>query len=85
MANQVNKNQGKDNTLRLKNIDDLIKQILELKNINPNVEEKDILELLYMVSCLKYLENKDTENKEQNDISSSDFMSGYSYLNSTKH
>ena len=62
MSNQINKNQVKDNTLGLKNTDDLIKQILELKNINPNVCEEDILELLTMVSCLKYLEYKETKD-----------------------
>ena len=44
--NQISKNQGQDNTLRLKNTDDLMTQILELKNINLNVCEEDILELL---------------------------------------
>lgn len=79
--NQINKNKDRGNVLRLKNTDNLIKQIIELKNINSDVgEKKDILELLYMVSCLKRL-----ENKEQNNISSSDFTSGYSYLNNTKH
>ncbi len=77
--NQINKNQVKDNTLRLKNTDDLIKQIFELKNINPNVREEDILELLTIVSCLKYLEDKET-----NDVSGFDFVPSFN-SNSTKH
>lgn len=60
--NQINKNQGKDNILRLKNTDDLIKQILELKNINLNAEEEDILELPYVAGRLKYLESKEGKN-----------------------
>jgi len=60
--NQINKNQGKDNILRLKNTDDLIKQILELKNINLNAEEEDILELPYVAGYLKYLESKEGKN-----------------------
>jgi hypothetical protein len=47
--NQINKNKVQDNTLGLKNIDNLIKQILELKNINPNVNEEGMTELLSMV------------------------------------
>jgi hypothetical protein len=47
--NQINKNKVQNNTLGLKNTDDLIKQILELKNINSNVDEGDILELLTTV------------------------------------
>ncbi len=77
--NQINKNKGKDNTLRLKNTDDLIKQIFELKNINPNVREEDILELLTMVSCLKYLEDKET-----NDVSGFDFVPSFN-SNNTNH
>ncbi len=77
--NQINKNKGKDNTLRLKNTDDLIKQILELKNINPNVCEEDILELLTMVSCLKYLEYKETK-----DVSGFDLVPSFN-SNNTKH
>jgi hypothetical protein len=78
--NHINKNKDKDNTLRLKNTDDLIKQIFELKNINPNVCEEDILELLTMVSCLKYLEYKET-----NDVSSFDFVPSFNSNNTTKH
>ena len=78
--NQINKNKGKDNILRLKNTDDLIKQIFELKNINPNVREEDILELLMMVSCLKYLEDKET-----NDVSGFDFVPSFNSNNTTKH
>ncbi len=77
--NQISKKQGKDNVLMLKNTDDLTKLILELKNINPNVYEEDILELLYMASCLKYLESKEAKNiLNSNPESNSNF-------NNTKH
>jgi hypothetical protein len=59
--NQINKNKVQNNTLGLKNIDNLIKQILELKN----ADSKDIVELLTIASFLKYL-----EYKEKNDVSS---------------
>jgi hypothetical protein len=78
--NQINKNKVQDNTLGLKNIDNLIKQILELKNINPNVREEDVLELLTMVSCLKYL-----EDKEKNDVSGFNFVPSFNSNNTTKH
>jgi hypothetical protein len=77
--NQINKNKVQDNTLMLKNTDDLIKQILELKNINSNVDEEDIIELLTIASCLKYL-----EYKEKNDFSNFNLISSL-YLNHTKH
>jgi hypothetical protein len=77
--NQINKNKVQDNTLGLKNIDNLIKQILELKNINPNVREEDVLELLTMVSCLKYLEDKETK-----DVSGFNFVPSFN-SNNTKH
>ena len=80
MSNHINKNKGKDNALRLKNTDDLIKQIFELKNINPNVREEDILELLTRVSCPKYLEDKETNN-----VSGFDFVPSFNSNNTTKH
>ncbi len=44
MNNQINKNKVQNNTLGLKNTDDLIRQILEL---------------LTIASCLQYLEQKE--------------------------